>query len=335
MKPNTTYDERIVCGVDDSSAAANVLAVATQLADALGLRLTLVHSPYPDVFLAGEERRAALSRGEALLDRLAPEVPAADRIVEIGDPAKLLRAVLDDGAALGVVGSRGRGAARAALLGSVSHALARSAPCPLIVVPPHATLNAAAGSAVVCGVDGSVEAAAALQVSGAVADALAGRLVAVYVRRPTGTTSVPAAWAADRWQVPVEEGRAALAIVERALAQLDLNIPLSLCVESGDPAERLSAVAGAQRSAILAVGSRGLGAVRAAMLGSVSSRLGAIALSPVLIMPRAARPPDLVARPRTKLERARDSRRRRAGTRRRRDRLSSNRGAPALRPHAP
>src|SRR3954471_17782025 len=115
MKPNTTHEERIVCGVDGSSAAATVRAVATQLAEALGLRLTLVHSPYPDAFLTGARRRAALDRGRALLDRLAPDVPVADRVIQIGDPAALLQAVLDDGAALGVVGSRGHGAAVAAL----------------------------------------------------------------------------------------------------------------------------------------------------------------------------------------------------------------------------
>src|SRR4051812_38823236 len=181
MKQNTTQRERLVCGVDDSPAAANVVAVASQLAEVLGLRLTLVHSAYPDAFLAGTKRRAALDRGRALLDRLAPDVPTADRIIEIGDPADLLRAVLDDDAALGVVGSRGHGAAVAALRGSVSHALARSAPSPLVVVPPHATLTAAAGAAVVCGVDGSVEATAALEAGGALASALGGRLIAVHV----------------------------------------------------------------------------------------------------------------------------------------------------------
>jgi nucleotide-binding universal stress UspA family protein len=296
MKPTTTHRERLVCGVDDSPAAANVLAVATQLADVLGLRLTLVHSPYPDVFLTGADRRAALDRGRALLDRLAPDVPSADRIIEIGDPADLLHAVLEDGAALGVVGSRGHGAAVAALRGSVSRALARSAPCPLIVVPPHATLNTAAGATVICGVDGSTEATTALEAGGALATALRGRLTAVYVRPSTAASAVPASWAADRWQVPVEDGRAALAIVERAVAGVSADVPKGICVESGDPAARLATVAGAQPSAILAVGSRGQGAVRAALLGSVSSRLGATAASPVMIMPRTARQPRLAAR---------------------------------------
>jgi nucleotide-binding universal stress UspA family protein len=296
MSSNTMHRERLVCGLDDSPAAANVLAAANRLAAALRLRLTLVHSVCPDVLLTGEPQRAALSRGEALLERLAPEVPSADRIVQNGDPAELLRAMLEKGAALAVVGSRGRGPARAALLGSVSLALARCAPCPLVVVPPQATLATATGAVIVCGVDGSAGAAAALDVAGALAGALRGRLVAVFVRSASGPASVPVTWAADRRQTRVDDGHAALAVMRRAVADLDPAVPVSLRIESGDPAERLLAVAGQQPSAILAVGSRGQGSVRAALLGSVSSRLAASARSPVMIVPRSARPPWLAVR---------------------------------------
>jgi nucleotide-binding universal stress UspA family protein len=288
MSSNPMNGERLVCGLDDSDAAANVLATATALAAALGLRLTLVHSPHPDLFLAACRRRAALRRGQALLARLAADVPAADRVVEIGDPVVLLRAVLEDRAALAVIGSRGRGAARAALLGSVSHELARCAPCPLVVVPPRATLGAAAGAAVVCGVDGSPTAAAALEVAGTLAGALRRRLVAVYVRSAGGAAAVPATWAADRTQAPVDDGHAALAVMRRAVADLDPAVPVSLRVESGDPAERLLAVARERPFPILAIGSRGQRTVRAALLGSVSSRLAAIAPAPVIIVSPAA-----------------------------------------------
>ncbi len=44
----------------------------------------------------------------------------------------------DAGAEFVVVGSQGPGAVLSAVLGSVSAALVRSAPCPVIVVPPSA-----------------------------------------------------------------------------------------------------------------------------------------------------------------------------------------------------
>jgi hypothetical protein len=39
------------------------------------------------------------------------------------------------------VGSRGHGPVRRALLGSVSAALAATAPCPVLIVPPTATIG--------------------------------------------------------------------------------------------------------------------------------------------------------------------------------------------------
>lgn len=47
----------------------------------------------------------------------------------------LRRIAADRDAELLVVGSRGRGTVRAALLGSTSHSLAGEAPCPVVVVP--------------------------------------------------------------------------------------------------------------------------------------------------------------------------------------------------------
>jgi nucleotide-binding universal stress UspA family protein len=111
--------EPLVCGVDESPHAADVVAVAVALAERLGLRLRLVHSVQPDVFLAGDERRELLRAGEQRLEALGANDSPEDRIIELGDPAALLRSALEEGAALAVVGSRGRGPGRAALLGSV------------------------------------------------------------------------------------------------------------------------------------------------------------------------------------------------------------------------
>ena len=68
--------------------------------------------------------------------------PAPLLKVYSGDPVEELRErVVDANATALVVGSRGRGAWRAAALGSVSGALAASAPVPVIVVPPSAQLT--------------------------------------------------------------------------------------------------------------------------------------------------------------------------------------------------
>lgn len=71
----------------------------------------------------------------------------------VGDPRDVLTD-LSASAHLLVVGSRGRGAVRSLLLGSVSAALTRSALCPLVVCRPG---DVEPSGGVVVGVDGSVE----------------------------------------------------------------------------------------------------------------------------------------------------------------------------------
>ena len=62
-----------------------------------------------------------------------------ERLAVSGEPAETLtRAASDRNAALLVLGSRGRGPFRAALLGSVSARVARLADRPVLVVPPGA-----------------------------------------------------------------------------------------------------------------------------------------------------------------------------------------------------
>lgn len=281
----------LVCGVDGSQHAPDVVAFARGLAERLELRLRLVHSVHPDGFLAGEPRRAALRRGEVLLDALGASDNADDRIVELGDPIELLLGALRDGAALAVVGSRGRGPGRIALLGSVSNAIVHGSPCPVIVVPPGATMEIGDEPSVVCGIDGSEGADAAVRHAGALAHALGGRLIAVHVRpdalAPHATSLMPGR---QPFSGSIEDVRAAAITVQHPLADLDVDVPISTRVESGSAAARLAAVAAGEPSAILVVGTRGQGPVRSAVFGSVSAQLAAAAPVPVMIVPEPARP---------------------------------------------
>jgi nucleotide-binding universal stress UspA family protein len=84
---------------------------------------------------ANEQAAVALDRTVAVLDTSA----TIERVAETGDIGPTLCSVAaEQSADVIVVASRGHGAIRRALLGSVSTHVVNNAPCPVIVVREHA-----------------------------------------------------------------------------------------------------------------------------------------------------------------------------------------------------
>ena len=125
---------RIVCAVDDDGLATRVLETAAALAERFDAPLTIVHSPYPDRFLTGEPYLSAIEAGRAFVERLTDGVEVQEHVVEIGAPEQVIADIADEGAALIVLGNRGRGRLEATLRGSVSHAVIANASCPVVAV---------------------------------------------------------------------------------------------------------------------------------------------------------------------------------------------------------
>jgi nucleotide-binding universal stress UspA family protein len=81
--------------------------------------------------------------GRLLLEQIAVELGLqdAERRVVVGFPPEGLADLADEEIAeLIVAGSRGRGRFKAAFLGSVSNSLVGVARCPVLIVPPGATV---------------------------------------------------------------------------------------------------------------------------------------------------------------------------------------------------
>jgi nucleotide-binding universal stress UspA family protein len=280
-----TIDAPIICGVDGSSDNRRAAVTARTLANALRCRLVLVHvvPPRPAMPLASVPvgGHPVVPAHMAELDQL--EIGAAfnsvtealggaedEHIVERGDAADRLSAVADaHDARFIVVGSRGMGAARSALLGSVSQDLAATASRPVVVVPARddAPESALGPGPVVCGIDGSDGSRAAADVAIRLADDLHAALTLVAVRAP---------------RVTGDEGTSGLAVTPLKTPERD---QLERVAISGDPAEELARAAADRKAALLVVGSRGRGSVRAALLGSVSAALTRRASCPIVIVP--------------------------------------------------
>jgi nucleotide-binding universal stress UspA family protein len=140
----------VVCCIDDSETARKALGVGRRLASALDRPLVLLHVAPPTAapgVSAAPGGRARLAQEElddanAWLERLA-EAEELDEgvtlIAKVGDAgAAIVEVCKEHGASFVVLGSRGRGGLKTAVLGSVSNSVAGNAPCPVVIVPPHA-----------------------------------------------------------------------------------------------------------------------------------------------------------------------------------------------------
>lgn len=137
--------ERIVVGVDGSESAQQALQWAV---DEARLRSATVEAVYAwhQPFATGYAEMGEIGIGQfaeeaqRILDVAVDAVDATgiapvERKLATGNPAPTL---VDEakGAALLVVGSRGRGGFTGLLLGSVSQQVAHHAPCPVVIIPP-------------------------------------------------------------------------------------------------------------------------------------------------------------------------------------------------------
>jgi nucleotide-binding universal stress UspA family protein len=256
----------IVAGIDGSSGSSSAVLVASVLATQLGDRLVLAHAaddpppfPYGDARARELDRHRAVRAGASLLERAGRDLQAESRVV-LGDPAESLADIAEEEAAeLLVVGARGRTGLAAALLGSVSQRLAVTAGCPVLIVPPGAgdrfLLEADTDGRIVCGVDGSDESRRALAVAERLATRLDAEVDPVFVDPVRGWHDAP---------------------------------PIPVRVEVGDPVHELREQGAWVGVRMLAVGSRGHGPIRRALLGSVSAALAATAPCPVLVVPPTA-----------------------------------------------
>jgi nucleotide-binding universal stress UspA family protein len=203
--------------------------------------------------------------------------------VEPGAPAGLLVRRSRD-ADLLVVGTRGRGHAAGAALGSVALHCVSSSACPVVVVPePAGWVDPGPGAVVVAGVDGSERSATAI--AWAVAEAgLRGQVTAV---RAYGVADLWLDQYAAVTPTVVERDAAELAALERGLTTLlqatrgeHADVHLLSVSGSAGPA-LVDQAAGAD---LLVVASRGRGGFRGLLLGSVALHCVLHAPCPVLVV---------------------------------------------------
>jgi nucleotide-binding universal stress UspA family protein len=150
----------ILVAVDGSEHADRALAQAIDLAESEHARLTIfsaVVSPPASAYFGGgsavaaQIARAAQTEAEALLRAAAARVPEGVSVSTVlsNDPVRpaLLHQIASGSHDLVVMGSRGRGALRSALLGSVSHHVLHHSPVPVLIVHAESDAHSERGPA--------------------------------------------------------------------------------------------------------------------------------------------------------------------------------------------
>lgn len=284
---------RVVVGVDGSpgSRAALVWAVdhaARREADLLVVATFPVEIYWSDPFFLDDRRiQAVRDDTEARVRALGDEVlaaaeggsPPVEIRVTAGAPAQVL-VEASEGATVLVVGSRGRGAVRSTVLGSVALHCVTHARCPVVVVHPRAEA-ALAPARVVVGVDGSAESGGALARAAEEAARIGAEVVAVAAYSPESYWS-------DVYEVVVPPLDVLRQEVERRVQEMADEIRMA-----GGPAIRVETVEGAagdvlvraaEGAELLVVAARGRGALRGMLLGSVALHCVVHAPCPVLVL---------------------------------------------------
>jgi nucleotide-binding universal stress UspA family protein len=255
--------------LDGSERAARALAPASALAERCDAEVVLLATPWPgetchtvERYLDAQVAFAGHPETRPLLvqDRSAPDA---------------ICALAAEPGAIVCMTTRGRGAAREALLGSVGEAVLRTVSRPLLFVgpsfdpewslPPHPV--------VIAGIDGSELSCGALRDAGELAALLEGRVRAVEVLRPVDA------------RLPRTLDQEVSAGLDRVMASVrhqGVRVDAVL-VDGFNPAETLTSEAALRRAGFIVLASHGRTGVARAVLGSVAVATVRRAPCPVLV----------------------------------------------------
>ena len=248
--------------------------------------------------IAGREARKVLEDQTRKIEEAGGSVAGSYPVVGRPDE-QIVRLAEELGAGLIVVGSRGLGGMRRVLLGSVSDSIVSHAHCPVLVVRGEGREGADfSPGKVLIALDGSDEADLALRAAVEVSAGTGAGLHLAYVL-PTDHNPFPHFYGMDKYEADLERAKQdSRTYLEKQKERIEDEggSVAEVHVRSGRPDEEIVRLSEELDAALVVLGSRGLGGVKRALMGSVSSSVVRHAGCPVLVIrkaePDASGPPD-------------------------------------------
>jgi nucleotide-binding universal stress UspA family protein len=290
------FPTKILLATDGSREAELAATTAAALAKGTDSELHVVHvGPFmPMLFSTMEEEPARMAReARKTLDGAVGQLEAAGGDVaqahlRVGGASEEIVALAEElGAGLIVMGNRGRGGVRRALMGSVSDSVVRHAHCPVLVVR---AASIAFPTRILVATDGSKEAELASSSAADLAERTGSELHVVYVgHMPPVIYESPGALALDRdlqsrMQERTEEGtRTKLDEQVQRVREAGGEVA-GAHAKLGRPDAEIAGLAEELGAGLIVLGSRGLGPLRSALMGSVSHSVVRHAHCPVLVV---------------------------------------------------
>lgn len=285
----SNFPRKILLATDGSEDAALAGRAAADIQTRTGAELHLVHA----------------WQGFPLWPGLLRSVNVAGTHLTEGRPPEEICGLAEElGVDLVVVGSRGLGLVKRLAVGSVSEGVVNRAPCPVLV-----TRGSWPPSCVIVGDDFSEDARKAGKLAAHIGRLFGAPVLLVRTFYPSFHLPPPGFLRQARGE---ENPRARLdellkaqkieRVLETRAEELKrvLGQPPQARVAMGDAAAvMLESAEEGEQPALIAVGSRGLGSVKRAMLGSVSAKILRAASGPVLITPRSGGPSPWLVNPAT------------------------------------
>ncbi|WP_047865718.1 universal stress protein [Rubrobacter aplysinae] len=304
----STLSGKILLATDGSEEAGSAARIAAELCEKAGSELHLVYvGPHvarpgdlgPVIFdpqVSGKAQDRLDQASQELLDEQVQAVTEAGGSVaeaylrtEENPAAEIVHLAEEIGASAIIMGSRGRGGIRRALMGSVSENVVLYAHCPVLVVRGDGR-RSLFPARIVLAVDGSEESKAATDTA---IDLVKRTGSELYVVHAGFTAYLPYAhpYMAENVESFAERAeKEAREFLENRVEQIkdqangQTGARVHTHLRRGDPKKEIVELAEEVDAGLVIIGSRGLGGVRRALMGGVSDSVVRHAHCPVLVV---------------------------------------------------